>query len=217
MIIVGITGSLASGKNFITKIFEKFHFAIFDADLEISNILLEEEIVIKINDCFSELNDNKSINKKLLAEIVFSNKEKLKLLEEITHPALYQKYQNFIKNCEINNKKFIALNIPLLIEKNNYKCSKIVSAICDYQTQKRRFISREILKFKHQNNKNKIGKQKIKELILFFTEKFYKITNNQLNNHKRLIASDFIINTSKSRAETVKQTRKIIRKIIAEN
>jgi dephospho-CoA kinase len=217
MIIVGITGSVASGKNFIAKIFEKFHFAIFDADLEISNILSEEEIIIKINDCFSELNDNKSINKKLLAEIVFSNKEKLKLLEEITHPALYQKYQNFIKNCEINNKKFIALNIPLLIEKNNYKCSKIVSAICNYKIQKRRFISREILKFKHQNNKNKIGKQKIKELILFFTEKFYKITNNQLNNHKRLIASDFIINTSKSRAETVKQTRKIIRKIIAEN
>ena len=217
MIIVGITGSLASGKNFITKIFEKFHFAIFDADLEISNILSEEEIIIKINDCFSELNDDKSINKKLLAEIVFSNKEKLKLLEEITHPALYQKYQNFIKNCEINNKKFIALNIPLLIEKNNYKCSKIISAICNYKIQKRRFISREILKFKHQNNKNKIGKQKIKELILFFTEKFYKITNNQLNNQKRLIASDFIINTSKSRAETVKQTRKIIRKIIAEN
>ena len=47
MIIVGITGSVASGKNFITKIFEKFHFAVFDADLEISNILLEEEIIIK--------------------------------------------------------------------------------------------------------------------------------------------------------------------------
>ena len=43
MIIVGITGSVASGKNFIAKIFEKFHFAIFDADLEISNILSEED------------------------------------------------------------------------------------------------------------------------------------------------------------------------------
>ena len=102
MIIVGITGSVASGKNFIAKIFEKFHFAIFDADLEISNILSEEEIIIKINDCFSELNDNKSINKKLLAEIVFSNKEKLKLLEEITHPALFQKYQNLMLLVAIN-------------------------------------------------------------------------------------------------------------------
>ncbi|MCE2687893.1 MAG: dephospho-CoA kinase [Rickettsiales bacterium] len=217
MIIVGITGSVASGKNFITKIFEKYSFVIFDADLEISNILLEKEAIRKINDCFPELNNSESINKKLLAEIVFSNKEKLRLLEEITHPALHQKYQNFIKKCEIDKKKFIALNIPLLIEKNNYKCSKIVSAICNYELQKRRFISREILKFKYQNHKNKIGKQKLKELILFFKEKFDKIVENQLNNRKRIISSDFTINTSKSRINTIKQTKKIIRKIIAEN
>lgn len=59
------------------------------------------------------LNDNKTINRKMLADIVFNNKDKLKLLNSLTHPDVINYAENYISN---NKDHIIVIESALLFE-----------------------------------------------------------------------------------------------------
>ncbi|MBT9174897.1 MAG: Dephospho-CoA kinase [candidate division WS2 bacterium] len=91
MRIIGLTGSIGSGKTEISTYLKKKGAFIIDADsighrlLQPGNPVYQE--LVKI---FGEniLNENREINRKALAEIVFSDEEKKRLLNSIMHPPM---------------------------------------------------------------------------------------------------------------------------------
>lgn len=204
MRIIGLSGGVASGKNFIAEIFAKKGVAIFDADKEVHNLLQSNsEIISQIRNNFPESFIDNKINRKILGEIVFNNKEKLEKLEEVLHPKVRQNYQKFLKKAHQQNKKFVLLNIPLLLEKEGYKCDKIIAILVPEKTQKQRFLQRHL----------KLNKNYFTQNLIQLEQRFYQIKSKQFNNLQRKQQADFIIFNGLSKYYTLQQINKICSKM----
>ena len=94
--IVGITGSIATGKSIVTNYLKSLGYPIIDSD-EIAHRQLENPVIIReIVENFGEevLIDNK-INRLKLGRIVFSDNEKRNLLNQIIHPHVINEIKTF--------------------------------------------------------------------------------------------------------------------------
>ena len=140
MIIIGITGSIASGKSSLVRLLKRRNIAIFDAD-KIVHDLLEVEALPIISNRFPSTIANNKVNRKKLGEIVFNNKQKLQILENILHPLVRQKLHCAIKQAYLRRHDMILLDIPLLFENNLHRlCHYVILADILPYLQERRLI-----------------------------------------------------------------------------
>ncbi len=203
MLVIGLSGGIASGKNFVAEIFKKNGALVFDADEEVHKLLESDKSTItEISKNFPLVIVSKKIDRKILGEIVFADGEKLKILEKILHPKVREKYREFLKKARQENHKLVVLNIPLLLENKGYKCDKIIAVITSKIVQKQRFLERE----KAKNPQNFVAQIKNLE------KKFEQIRSQQISNLERKKQADFIIKNDDSRIETAKQVCEILRK-----
>lgn len=142
--IIGITGSLATGKTAVTNLFAEKGAKKVDADEIAHEILREDKGVVKeVIELFGEkiLTDGK-IDRRKLAKEVFFNREKLKRYCLIVHPAIIWRIK---EEVERSSDWVIALDAPLLIEAemNNY-VDIVVVVTADEKTQIERAKSRGI-------------------------------------------------------------------------
>ncbi len=122
-IIVGITGRIGSGKSSVAGILaKKYGFIHIDVD-KFGHASLEDE-KDKLVNIFSDsiLKKNGEINREKLGSIVFSDPEKLLLLNSITHQKMRDNIIDFVKN---SSGRFFTLDAALLFKMKLYK-------ICDY-------------------------------------------------------------------------------------
>lgn len=96
---IGITGSIASGKSSIVRFIELLGFPVFKADTAGREVLQSPQIIKQIKVHFGlEIMDGENIDRKKLANIVFQNENKLKILNAIVHPAVIESYQKWKSN-----------------------------------------------------------------------------------------------------------------------
>ena len=110
MIIVGITGQIASGKTTLSNIIEKMGYKVFDADKVNKKILQKEDIRFSLKKEFQAkikglFTQNGELNKRKLMEHVFSDEKELEKLEKITHPQIYKEELNFVKRSSLLKRK----------------------------------------------------------------------------------------------------------------
>ncbi len=119
MRVVGITGSLGTGKTTAACLFKKLGAKVLDAD-EISRRLTKSD-----GRCFNQIVRsfgksilrNGEINRAKLANIVFQDKIKLNELNKIIHPKVVEEIREKIKEYKKQNtNSVIVLDVPLLIE-----------------------------------------------------------------------------------------------------
>ena len=111
---VGITGSLASGKTTASKILSAGRGPLFSADAVVKKLYTKNSFK---KDITKKLDLKNSLNiKKLLREKIKENKSNILKLEKIIHPLVRKEMINFIRKNK--QKKFVFLEIPLLIESN---------------------------------------------------------------------------------------------------
>lgn len=120
MKVIGLTGTIGSGKSTVSKILYKEGAYIIDAD-KIAHKILEpqqkaySEIINYFGDRIIE--KNKRINRKLLADIVFNDKQKLQILNEITHKYIIENMITELKKISISNLyKCAVFDAPLLVD-----------------------------------------------------------------------------------------------------
>jgi len=112
--IIGLTGSIGCGKTTVLKCFKNFDWLIFNADKECHLLYKDKNFINKLTKRFgSNILINKKINRQKLSEIVFNNKDELKWLNSILHPAILNKFRNYYEQTD--NKNLIC-EIPLLYE-----------------------------------------------------------------------------------------------------
>ena len=90
---IGITGGIGSGKSYVARIFKALGVPFYDADLEAKLLMNTDSLVRKgLIDTFgAAVYDSKGqLDRPYLADIVFADKAKLKLLNEIVHPRVIQ-------------------------------------------------------------------------------------------------------------------------------
>ena len=114
--IIGLTGSIATGKSTVSKYLIKKGYKVVDAD-KITHELMKKDNInyVEIVKHFgnSILDKYDEIDRKKLANIVFSDENKLNALNNLTHTNIFNKINEKI---EESDEKIIFLDIALLIE-----------------------------------------------------------------------------------------------------
>jgi dephospho-CoA kinase len=120
MIIVGLTGSVGSGKSTVSSFFKELGAYIIDWDELARKVTRPHSKAWKeIVDYFGKriLNDDLSIDRQKLADMVFSDKEKLAKLNQIVHPKVFQEDEGITSEIKCHDPDALVIkDIPLLFE-----------------------------------------------------------------------------------------------------
>jgi len=181
MIVIGLTGGIASGKTTITNFLKKKKFTVHDSDFVVKKIYSKPEpkflSYLKKTNLKNSIKGNK-IDKKTIREEIFTNTEKRKLLEKYLHAKVKKSRDIFLKKNRQKKTQIVFLDIPLLFENKLEK-------ICNYT-----ILFYASLKIRKQRAIRRRGMQK---RILV------KIIKSQLSDKIKKKKADYIINTSASK------------------
>ena len=192
---IGLTGGIASGKTTITNYIRKHkNIPILDAD-DLSRELIKPNTYgyEKILNYFgnqiinNKNNSEKTINRKLLRNIIFKNSKSKEWIEKLLHPLIKEK---MIEECsQYKNNQIILMVIPLLFEaKFEDICTEIWLIKCPRETQKKRLIMRD-----------KISEKEAHETI-----------NLQLSFEEKRELSDIILDNSDDQNKWINTIKKIL-------
>lgn len=192
MLKIGLTGNIGSGKTSVAHVFEVLGIPVFYADDESKKLLTDSKVKKQLVKLFGEaiLTKSKEVNKQKLASLVFTDKEKLKDLNELLHPLVYQRYLNWI---EVQQANYTILEAAILFESGFNKY--VHQSICVYADKKSRI--KRIIKRDH------FEKADIEARI-----------KNQWSDEKKNALADFIINNNDDEM-IIPQILKIHKKIVS--
>lgn len=188
--ILGLTGGIASGKSTVSAYLARNGALIIDADLIARQVVAKKssglkQIVAKFGG--EILTASGELDRKKLGKLVFSNKDLLKNLTDITGPLIRAEILREIEAAKKAQVKLVVLDIPLLFE-TGYQtlCDKVMVVTIPSKLQLERVMKRDNLSA---------------------TEARKRIAN-QLPASKRNELADVLIDNSKSVAETYQQVLK---------
>lgn len=117
--VIGLTGGIGSGKTAVSDYLASQGIPIIDLDIIARQVVeFGEPGLKKVVESFGKdiLNQEGSLNRAALRDIVFSSTEKKQLLENILHPIIKQETLNCVDQYKAENKQYIVIAYPLLIE-----------------------------------------------------------------------------------------------------
>jgi len=205
MKIIGLSGGIASGKNMVAEIFHQLGIEVFDADAVVHKLYSQDQNIIDlVAQNFPETFDGKIINRQILSAIIAKNPNQIHVLEKIIHPEIRQIYQNFLENNLQKKVNFVVINIPLLLESNQYKTDKIIAIIADEKLRQDRYIHRAVPDLKNANP----------DLINELKNKFLVLKNKQISDAERVKNADFVIQNNGNLDDLKQKTLDIYKKLI---
>ncbi len=141
-IIIGITGSIGSGKTTVCRLVEQ-KYPVYYAD-EIAHQVLSEPSIIEaiIERWGSSVIVNNSVDRKELAQKVFHNKSDLEFLNSLIHPGVLAKMQEIVNDSV---STYLFFEVPLLFEAKLQECFDYIVLI---RTKNDIMINRVVLRDK---------------------------------------------------------------------
>lgn len=200
MLIVALTGGIASGKSVVAKILEDLGCYIHHAD-KIARDLMEPEKPSwkKIVAHFGKriLNEDKTINRSLLGKIIFSDEKERRFLNELIHPLVFEKKKEAINRLEKEGHYSIFVSEAALTIEAGFAgfFDKIITTYCTKEVQIKRLMERDEISQNQALNKIK----------------------SQMQPQKKIKHADYIIDTTGSLQSTVEQTERVYRNLMMDN
>ena len=141
--IVGLTGGIGSGKTTIANQFKSLGVPIYIADDEAKKLMNSDSVLEKIKKTFGEeLVDDNILNREKLAQIVFSNPEKLKQLNQIVHPEVKKHFLKWLNKHK--NHPYVIKEAAILFESGSYKdCDFIITVTAPLEIRIQRILKRD--------------------------------------------------------------------------
>ena len=131
---IGLTGGIGSGKSTVCKVLKSLSIPIFKSDNIAKEIYKDKSVVKEIKKQIGvTINEDNSINKKMLSLTIFNSKTKLQKLNKIIHPIVEKEFDLWSQN---QNKKMVIKESALLFESKSFK--KLDKIIYVYASQKNR-------------------------------------------------------------------------------
>lgn len=122
MITIGITGGIGSGKSLISKILLSLNYPVFNSDDAAKSILVSNpDVVRQLKSEFGEkvYAQDGELNRKFLANIIFSNAAAREKINAIVHPKVRESFEKF---CQQNGHSNLVFNeAAILFETGSYK------------------------------------------------------------------------------------------------
>ncbi len=147
--IIGLTGSIASGKSTVSEMLKKKGFPIVDAD-EIARLVVEpgSPVLVEISRIFGQeiVHNDGSLNREKLGARIFGNEEERQKLNSIIHPSIRKEMLRQKEQWISMGSNTVILDIPLLFEsKLQSFVDKIIVVSVTPEIQKERLIARNVL------------------------------------------------------------------------
>lgn len=173
---VGVTGGFGSGKTSVCRVFSTLGIPVFYADPEAKKIMESDKTVIEQIKLAvkKDVYISGSLDRALLADMIFNDEKLLAKINSIVHPALYR---SFLQWAEIQDAPYVIIEAAILIESGGRKyVDKIISVIAPLEER----IARVTLK-------NRLTRDQVMDRI-----------KNQTDDNTRLKYSDYVIYNSDS-------------------
>jgi dephospho-CoA kinase len=148
MLIIGLTGGIATGKSTVVAMFERRGARILDFDV-MARVVVEpgtpalKDIVAYFGQ--SVLKKDRTLDRTKVGEIVFGDAEKRKTLEGFIYPRLFEEYARRVKEIEEKHPDALVLvDTPLLFEANlEHMFEKIIVVHSTREEQIERIVERD--------------------------------------------------------------------------
>lgn len=197
MKIIGLTGGIASGKSTVSNMLRELGAVVIDVDLVGRDVVSQGGAAYnKIVENFGReiLLPDGNINRKKLGNIVFSDPEKLKLLNQITHPEIINKVNEMIAEEEKANKEVVVVDAAILIEMGiNKHVDCVWLVVVDKETQLDRLMERDHLSCSDAQNR----------------------MNAQITNEQRMKYADVVIDNTQPVDEVRDQVKELWSKLLS--
>jgi len=196
MLIIGLTGGVASGKTAVSGVLKEEGAYIIDAD-QIARELVQphQPAWNELVRTFGEeiLQEDRSIDRKKLADRVFADPNQRKLLDQILHPLITEEMDRRTKEIgQKNPQAIVVIDAPLLIEVGYHRQVDKVMVVTSTQAQQ-------------------VERLKGRDGISF--EEALRILSSQMPIEEKVKLADFVIRNEGSLAEVRKRTKEVFREL----
>jgi dephospho-CoA kinase len=150
MLRVGLTGSIAVGKSFVSSTLAGLGCRVLDADATAREVVAQGTLGLRlVVEAFGSqvLQADGALDRVRLAEIVFADEEKRSLLNSILHPLIIEAQDEWLRECERAEPRGIAvIDAALLVETGSYRrFDKLIVVHCREKVQLKRLMRRNAL------------------------------------------------------------------------
>lgn len=202
MFLVAVTGGIACGKTKVCEVFQKYYdVPVVNADV-ISREIVEpgKPVWKKIKENFGDevFNDDQTLNREKLGQIIFDDVEKRRVLNRITHPVIHFEIYRQIFKYFIRGKNFVVLELPLLFEVNSNLINYIYKIIC--------VVAEEDIQISRLIDRNSLSLTEAKKRI-----------KAQMSLDDKAKMSHYVIENSGSQQDMEEQALSIIRILMESN
>jgi dephospho-CoA kinase len=198
-LLVGLTGGIATGKSTVSEMLRQLGCQIIDADLLARDVVEPgrpalAEIVAEFGP--EVVTAGGALDRKKLGAIVFTNPERRRRLEAITHPAIRALFMARLDAlAEKGFAGIVIFDAAVMIESGNYKnMDRLVVVVTDEATQMARLRGRD-------GTDDAEGRRKIA---------------SQMPLAEKAKLADYVIDNSGSREATAEQVRRVFATLMAE-
>lgn len=192
MVLIVLTGFFGSGKTTVSKAFQSLGAYVLDSDKIVAGLYRKKSVQKRLAKEFgSGIVVRGKVNRHLLAEKVFSNKQELKKLNRLVHPLVFSEIRK--KEKKLSKKQIVVVDVPLFFESRAR--NKIVPDFVVLAFASRKKIL-ERLRKKGFSKRDILVRMKA-----------------QLPPSKKKKLSDFVIDNSKSVEHTRMQVKKIFEQL----
>ena len=192
MLIVALTGGIATGKSIVASTLQSLGCYVHHAD-QIAHQLMEPERLAwkKIVSRFGQevLNPDKTINRKKLGVLVFADERKRNFINQLIHPLVLEEKKKIIDTLEKEGQHEIFVSEAALTIESGFAefFDKIIVVFCKEEIQIKRLMERD--------NINR--------------EEALKKIASQMPTEEKLKSADYTIDSSGAVQSTAEQTEKV--------
>ncbi|HYF31519.1 MAG TPA: dephospho-CoA kinase [Chitinophagaceae bacterium] len=171
MLRIGLTGGIGSGKSTVAHVFEVLGIPVYYADIEAKRMMNQDEELKQqiIEEFGTEAYENGVLNRRHLATIVFADKEKLKVLNALVHPATIRHGQQWMQQ---QRTPYAIKEAALIFESGTHEHLDYVIGVCAplslriQRAMQRDHISREEVLSRMQNQINDEIKMRLCDFVI---------------------------------------------------
>ena len=189
MIRLAVIGDIGSGKSHVAK---QFGYPVFNADFEVARLYKKSrKCYRKLKKVLPNYVSSFPIKKNNLSRAIADNQNNLKKITKVVYPEIRLRMNSFVKKNK--NKKFVILDVPLLIENKINKKNDILVFV---------------------DAKKKEINKRLKKRINFNLKVVKKFKKLQLSVEVKKKQSDYIIKNNFKNNSVKKNVKKILKKIL---
>lgn len=190
MRVVGLTGSIATGKSTVAWMVARYHVPVFDADAYV-HFLYTHDLSLRasLQQYFPQAVKESGVDRKLLGQLVYQDAGQLKQLEALLHPRVRRAEEQFILRHRRQRRAMCLLDIPLLFETGAERlCDEVWVTYCPGWMQAQRLRARR----------------------RWSDEQIVRILARQMPQHEKVARADAVLVTSLGLHTTQRQLQALL-------